>query len=139
MKRLVITLGLLLLAGQAKAADPVNLELWQQQARINQLMQKRVTHLETRVAELERRVGSSYTPGSPPPQANEKHRERAAKCRRLIEEIGRLTRRIDKERASVLDDEDVIRDEVIGLQQRIAEREKELATLDSQNDEGEER
>jgi hypothetical protein len=67
VKRLVITLGLLLLAGQARAADPVNLELWQQQARINQLMQKRVTHLETRVAELERRVGTGYTPGSPPP------------------------------------------------------------------------
>lgn len=67
MKRTVITLGLLLLAGQAKAADPVNLELWQQQNRINQLMQKRVTHLETRVAELERRVGTGYTPGSPPP------------------------------------------------------------------------
>ena len=67
MKRLVITLGLLLIAGQARAADPVNLELWQQQAKINQLMQKRVTHLETRVTELERRVGTNYTPGSPPP------------------------------------------------------------------------
>jgi hypothetical protein len=68
-------------------------------------------------------------------RAKESHRQRVAERRQLLEEIGSLTRQIDKVRASPLD-EDVIEDEVEGFRQRIALLEKRLAMLESLNERG---
>ena len=64
---LAAVLGVLALSSPGKAEDPVQLEMWQTQNKLNQLIAKRIANIEKRVALLEQKVQTGYAPGSAPP------------------------------------------------------------------------
>ena len=64
---LAAVLGVLALSSPAKAEDPVQLEMWRTQNKLNQLIEQRIANIEKRVALLEQKVQTGYAPGSPPP------------------------------------------------------------------------
>jgi hypothetical protein len=60
--------GVLALSGQARADDPIQLEMARTQLKLNQLLEQRIANLEKRVALLEQKMPTAYTPGNAPPQ-----------------------------------------------------------------------
>ena len=67
-------------------------------------------------------------------RTREERRRRVADRRRLLDEVGRLARQIERVQASALD-EDAIADEVAGLRQRMRQLEERLAMPDSPSEE----
>ena len=62
----VAVLGALALGSPAKADDPVQIEMWRIQNRLNQLTEQRISKLEGRVKDLEQKV-QTLSPGYTPP------------------------------------------------------------------------